>query len=39
MVIGDMLKVTDTAKTELEKVLASDMAKDKWLVLFYQGAG
>lgn len=34
-----MLKVTDTAKIELEKVLASDMAKDKWLVLFYQGAG
>lgn len=34
-----MLKVTDTAKTELEKVLASEMAKDKWLVLFYQGAG
>lgn len=34
-----MLVVTDTAKTELEKVLASDMAKDKQLVLFYQGAG
>ncbi len=34
-----MLKVSNTAKTELDKVLASDMAKDRQLILFYQGAG
>lgn len=34
-----MLVVSDSAKSELEKVMQSDMAKDKQLILFYQGSG
>lgn len=34
-----MLKVSDIARDELLKILESDMAKDKDLILFYQGSG
>jgi len=34
-----MLVVSDRASTELQKVLQSENAKGKELVLFYQGAG
>jgi hypothetical protein len=34
-----MLIVTDKASEELQKILASDQAKGKGLVLYYQGAG
>lgn len=34
-----MLDISDKASIELNKVLRSDKAKDKELVLFFQGAG
>ena len=34
-----MLVVSDTASTELKNVLASDQAKDKNLIIFFQGHG
>jgi len=34
-----MLIVTDKASEELQKVLASDQAEGKGLILYYQGAG
>jgi len=34
-----MLVVTDNASTELTKVLQSDQAKDKYLILYFAGAG
>ena len=34
-----MLTVTDTARDELQKVLASDQAKGNHLVVFVQGYG
>jgi hypothetical protein len=34
-----MLNVTDTASTELKNVLASDQAKGKSLIIFFQGHG
>jgi hypothetical protein len=34
-----MLIVTDSASTELKKVLESDQAKDKNLVFYFAGAG
>ncbi len=34
-----MFMVTDTASTELSKVLAAPEHKDKKLILYYQGAG
>ncbi len=36
---NDMLNVTDTARDELQKVLASDQAKDNHLVIYFQGHG
>ncbi len=34
-----MLIVTDKASEELQKTLESDQAKDKGLIIYYQGAG
>ena len=34
-----MLVVTDKARDELEKVLGSEKARDKYLVLYFMGAG
>lgn len=34
-----MLEVTDIAKEELTKVLTSETAKDKELVIFFRGYG
>ncbi len=34
-----MLQVTDTASSELTKVLAVPEHKDKKLILYFQGAG
>lgn len=34
-----MLVITDSASTELAKVLQSDQAKDKYLILYFAGAG
>jgi hypothetical protein len=34
-----MLVVTDSASTELSKVLQSEQAKDKNLILYFAGAG
>ncbi len=34
-----MLQVTDTASTELTKVLTAPEHKDKKLILYFQGAG
>jgi hypothetical protein len=34
-----MLNITNNASTELTKVLASDMAKGKSLILYFAGAG
>ena len=34
-----MLVVTDTASSELTKVLGAPEHKDKKLILYYQGAG
>ncbi len=34
-----MLDVTDTASSELQKVLDSDQAKDKHLIVIFQGVG
>jgi len=34
-----MLKVTDTASTELIKVLDSDQGKGKYLIFYFAGAG
>ena len=34
-----MLKITDKASTELQKVLDSDAQKNKNLILYFMGAG
>lgn len=34
-----MLEITDSARDELQKVLASDQAKDNHLVIYFQGHG
>jgi hypothetical protein len=34
-----MLVVTDRASEELKKVMTSEMATNKYLVLYFQGAG
>ena len=34
-----MLIVTDKASAELQKVLGSEQAKGKGLIIYYQGAG
>jgi Fe-S cluster assembly iron-binding protein IscA len=34
-----MLVITDKASEELKKVLESEMAKDKYLLIYFQGAG
>ena len=34
-----MFEVTDTAKTELDKVFSSEKAADRQLVLYFQGFG
>ena len=34
-----MLAVTDSASTQLQAVMASEQAKDKHLIIFFQGHG
>jgi hypothetical protein len=34
-----MLQVSDTASVELNKVMESDQARGKHLILYYMGAG
>ncbi len=36
---SNMLTVTDNAKTELGKLLGATTAKDKQLVIYFQGYG
>lgn len=38
-VLFNMLKITDKASTELQKVLDSDAQKNKNLILYFMGAG